>query len=82
METRSQLTSKDLVLHWRDQTLHVDNHKIVNKENISSGERQSGVGGGKREAKRRRERKGKNYSKNFKKIISPKKKWGLDGFNI
>lgn len=67
METRSQLTSKDLVLHWRDQTLHEGNHKIVNKENISSGERQSGVGGGKREAKKRRERKGKNYRKNLKK---------------
>lgn len=42
METRSQLTSKDLVLHWNDQTLHEGNHKIVNKENISSGERQKG----------------------------------------
>lgn len=42
METRSQLTSKDLVLHWRDWTLHEGNHKIVNKKNISLGERQKG----------------------------------------
>ena len=53
METRSQLTSEDLVLHWRDQTLHEGNHKTVNKEYISLGERQKG---GKEEEREKRKK--------------------------
>ena len=53
MEARSQLTPKDLVLDWRAQILHEGNHKIVNKEGISSGERQKG---GKEEDREKRKK--------------------------
>lgn len=65
MEARSQLTTEDLVLDWRTQTLHEGNEGD-HKKFIRKGYTLRGKG-------REREEE-KNYSKNILKILPVKKK--------
>lgn len=72
MEARSQLTTEDLILDYRAQTLHKGNHKTAFMQwQINSGER------------RKEERKeGKNYSENFFWILSQNKQTNKNRMDV